>query len=293
VEELMGTAKIAYNRVKKRKKKNNKWKEKPKYLKNVKYDNNYYLYVDESGNHDNKHLKRIVTHMNENSDRYLDNVDEVFSLTGILIKGTELKKLDTQVRNLKRKWFGDTHIKGKEIIIHRRSFGRNRPFLIGDKFNKKQFELEYEEIIKSINFKCFSVCSNKLISYCNGDLECDNRCTDHKIYLNSLDHLMKKINEHLVINKKKTKIVTIFESINEKNDEKVHKFLRENTLAFPFLKSVYFSPKAIKNKAVVGLELADYYSLGVFRWGLCRDYHRINIKFNNYPMHYGNGVSMI
>lgn len=275
------------------KKESPNWTLNPSYLNKVIYDNKYYLYIDESGNYNNSHLSKIRDHMNDPESAFLDNIDEAFSLTGILIKGDELKKVNERFISLKRKTFGSEFMNdGRAIVIHRTDFGKKIPFKKINSFDKKKFELEIEKIFGEIDFKVFSVCNNKLVAYCVDKLNLEDQRTDHKIYEKAIEELLIQVAGYL--NPISKKFVCIFESVNRKHDIKIHNHFVANRHRkyYGSVKNLMFSSKSTNNEAVVGLEIADYFSMVSFRWTLSRDYLRVTKKFNNFPNHYGNGMKI-
>ena len=71
------------------------------------FDNDWYLFVDESGSENYKRLKKLRKTQNWPNYRPDPSSPTIFALVGILIKGEELFKLINGMKSIKQKLYED------------------------------------------------------------------------------------------------------------------------------------------------------------------------------------------
>lgn len=220
----------------------------------------YYLFLDESGNHD------------------LKNIDQnfpIFLLCGILISEEEYFKLNEKIDNLKNKFWNNSN-----IILHSRDIRKrdNNFQILFDLKVKENFYNEINEIIKSTNYIIISSCIDKqdfIKKY--GKLEND-------VYEVSLSFIIERMIFCLDEKKDADNIKLVIEKRGKNEDQKLSRHIeRLRKIGTYYVKPERFEKYNFsftfksKSENINGLQVSDLIAYPLARY--CINPKNVNLPF--------------
>lgn len=263
------------------------WKTKPKVLVNWPEDVDYVLSIDENGISD---LKSVIEARGD--------IQQWFTITGVLFNRKEFSKLKEQVTKLKYQYWKDGLFNSKRIVFHSREIRKK----VGP-FNPKlipydNFINDLKTVIQDSNYTIFSSSIDKYAHV-------RHYVNPYPVYDLCLEFILERFS-YVLNNENKTGII-VMEAIGKKEDKRLLSKSVEvlengnyyhKARDFRNIKGVYFNPKRTKGMKLSfpQLEIADlisYFVHNSIKLGKrTSDFTNIEKNLYNYPDYEGYGLKV-
>lgn len=263
-----------------------------KYFQGNLDSNTVYIFIDESGNPNNKLFEHITMDIQQNGK--VSNDIKTYTLTALVIKSVkQYGFLEKEMNDIKKDFFPNQN---PELITLHRTDLRNDLFRKENNLSLEQVYLLENKIYKLIRVHrliTFSISCNREVLLDNPNYQYDEKTNWKEVLFHNL---LMKIQRNIKRKNRRQKLVLVIETTQKKNDKKIVKFINEliQKKDLWLFKKVLITNKVNKKReSILGNELVDFICYSYFLWACNSLFHYSKFSLSGYPNHYKKSLTLI